>query len=511
MRKKISFVPLLITLLSIALLVIAVKGKKGNPIAYQNTTDTSVGTPFESSNSSSRYALTQAIVDNQRFTLTDRQAQLSSPDLVRYHNTYFSIFTPGISFISVPFYYLGKSLGFPQLFTYFSTLLFALLNLFLVYKISLGFGAKRITAALSGFLFLFATNAYVYALTLTQHHASVTIVLFGLLNAQGKRTFIKDLIFGLIFSAGLLIDIPNAFFLLPIGLSIFFDHFSFQNTLKNIRISFNTIFLLIAIGALPLLLAFGYYNHSLTGSYTKIGQFIGQYNYPDANPAAHKKVDEPKPVISNELKSGISLPFNTRLQLQGFTILLLSEQRGWLFYSPIVFLGVLGMIISIKKDETQKIAVIATAVVLINILMYSMFGDPWGGWSFGPRYLIPAAAIMIGFIAPAMDKYRKNIFFVIVLFALVGYSMYVTFMGAFTTSAIPPKGEAEHLLIPIPFTYHYNLDLLEKNFSSSLVYNLFLSQKVSSQIFVEGLTIFSVGFFFLLYGATLDLKRKKKA
>ena len=511
MMKKISFKPIIIAVVSIFLLFVAVKGKKGNPIAFQDTTDTSVGTPFESSNSSSRYALTQAIVDNHRFTLTDRQAQLSSPDLVRYHNTYFSIFTPGISFLSVPFYYVGKSFGVPQLFTYISTLLFALLNLFLVYKVAIGFGAKKITAVLSGFLFLFATNAYVYALTLTQHHASVTIVLLSLLNAQGKRTFIKDLLFGLIFSAGLLIDIPNAFFLLPIGLSIFFDHFSLQNTIKNIRISFNTIFLLVALGALPLLFAFGIYNHSLTGSYTKIGQFIGQYNYPDANASAHKKVDEPKPVISNELKSGINLPFNTRLQLQGFSILLVSEQRGWLFYSPIVFLGILGMIITIKKDETQKMAVIAVAVVLINIVMYSMFGDPWGGWSFGPRYLIPAAAIMISFIAPAMDKYRKNIFFVIVLFALVGYSMYVTFMGAFTTSAIPPKGEAEHLLTPIPFTYHYNQDLLEKNFSSSLIYNIFLSQKISSQIFVESLTFFSVGFFFLLYGVTLDLRRKKKA
>ena len=121
----------------------------------------------------------------------------------------------------------------------------------------------------------------------------------------------------------------------------------------------------------------------------------------------------------------------------------------------------------------------------MNTLLYSMFGDPWGGWSYGARYLIPASGILAIGIAPVLDRFKKNYFFIPVFFLLAGYSFYINTLGAYTTSSIPPKVEAVNLETPIPYTYEYNFQLLEKqNLSSSLFYNLYFSKAISSKDYI---------------------------
>ena len=191
----------LFILISFLLLSLTIKGKAGSPIFYQSPQerDTKVGGPFESSGNNSRYVLTEAIVEDQTFFLDDARARLATPDIVEYNGRYFSIFAPGVAFLGVPFYILGKTIGFPQLLTFSSTTLLALVNLFLVAKLARNLGAGLYTASLSGFIFLFATNALSYSASFTQHHASTTLILLALLNAIGKRTLIKNILLGLIF------------------------------------------------------------------------------------------------------------------------------------------------------------------------------------------------------------------------------------------------------------------------------------------------------------------------
>ena len=129
-----------------------------------------------------------------------------------------------------------------------------------------------------------------------------------------------------------------------------------------------------------------------------------------------------------------------------------------------------------------------------------MFGDPWGGWSYGARYLIPSSAILSAGIAPVIDKFRKNYFFAIVFFIITLYSLYVNVLGAYTTNAIPPKIEAENLVTPIPYTYKYNENLLEKNLSGSLVYNIFLNKFISSEDDIVLITILLFLIIFYFYG-----------
>lgn len=479
MKKLFSIITFFIIIL--LLLTFSIKGKSGDPVWYQtaDTRDSLVGGPFESTNNTSRYVLTEAIAENQSFSFTLEQAKFAVPDVSGSNGKFFSLFSPGVSLLSLPFYYFGKLVGLPQLFSYFSVSLFAVLNVYLIYLIARKLGSGIYTALISGFLFLFGTNAYAYALSFTQHHMSTTIVLLGVLNALGKRTLLNNILLGALTGVGLLLDIPNIIFLAPIFVYILFKHFTLNNKEQKTRLSFNPNIVGIILGIIPFVLFLGFYNQTLTGSPTSIAQFVGRTEDP-------LLIDKTETVIVEDTKpNGIQLPFESRRLLNGFYILLISDERSWIYYSPVVLFGVGGFILLYKRKETKNVAVLCISTIGIIILTYAMFIDPWGGWSYGARYLIPAAGILAIGIAPLLDKYKRNYFFIPLFFTLAGFSIYINTLGAYTTSSIAPKVEAVNLETPIPYTYEYNFQLLEKqNLSSSLFYDLYFSKTFSSKDYI---------------------------
>ncbi|MDO8658213.1 MAG: hypothetical protein Q7K55_05720 [Candidatus Levybacteria bacterium] len=465
------------------LLAFSVKGHKGNPIYNQTEHDKLVGGPFESTNSSSRYALVEAIVENKTFFFNNSQAQFSAADIVSYNGKIFSVFTPGVSFAALPFYILGKQIGMPQLFTYFSTILFALINLYLVTKLGRKFGAGFYEALIGGILFIFGTNALSYALTLTQHHISTTLILLALLNAISERTFVKNILFGLLYAAGLLMDIPNGLMMLPLAIYVLYRHISFSEIGNKIKLSVKLNIIALLIGLVALVSVFAWYNFQTTGSLTRFAQSIGRVDFVEEG------------VVQKRKESAKENPFekksfyNTRKQLNGFYVLFVSNERGWLYYSPIVVIGILGFIYSLRKKETKTLVILAVSIILFCFVSYASFGDPWGGWSFGSRYLIPASALICAGIGVAIQKYKKNLLFILIFLVLLVYSVSVNSLGAMTTSAIPPKVEAIELSTPIPYTYEYNLNLMEENRSSSLLYNIFFYNITSFRGYLIGYII----------------------
>src|SRR3990167_3078930 len=95
MKNKLTII--LFFICTIFLLGMSVKGDIGNPIYFQTEKDRVVGGPFESTNSTSRYALVEAIVENGTVLFNHEQAQFSAPDLVSFDEKLFTIFTPGVS------------------------------------------------------------------------------------------------------------------------------------------------------------------------------------------------------------------------------------------------------------------------------------------------------------------------------------------------------------------------------------------------------------------------------
>lgn len=511
--EKIKYFSIIITffLATTILLIGAIKGEKGNPIYHQTQSerDSNVGSPFESSGTSSRYALIEAVVEDRTFFFNKERARFSAPDFVEYNGKFFSIFTPGVSFLGIPFYLLGKSIGFPQLVTFLSTVLLAILNVFLVVRLALKLGATLYTALLSGFIFLFATNSFSYAHTLSQHHASVTLILLALLNVFGPRTFLKDIWLGFVLGAALLVDIPNILMIFPVIFYVILKHFRIDKINDQLKFSFKLKISGLLIGLVPLIGLFGWYNHQLTGSYTTIGQAIGRSDY--FEPAEVREQNRLKEESQGSVHK--KFPLDTRNQMSEFYILLVSNERGWLIYSPVILIGALGIYYLYKNEKTLAIVIISA--ILSNIIIYSLFGG-LGGWAFGPRYLIPSAAILSSAIGIAIEKFKRNILFILAFSILLAYSLGVNTIGAMTTTQVPPKVEAVNLPNPIPYTYEYNLQLIDKNFTSSLVYNLYLFKIMSVREFlyvyyaIALMVIVSVYSFVLIKnGKTTETGRRK--
>lgn len=508
MRFRKYFILVSIFLITTLLMTLFVKGRVTYHVYYQTERDIAVGGPFELSNSTSRYALTEAIVKYKSLFFNEDLARFSSPDVVDYKGHFFTIFTPGVSFIGVPFYMFGDLVGLPQLFTFFSVALFAVLNVLLVARLARRLGAGFNASIVSGLVFLFATNALSYSLTFTQHQMGVTVILLAILNSVSKRTFLNDLLFGLLVSIGVLLDTPNLLLMAPLGLYVFFKHFRSNYAGQNINLGVKSSLVGLIIGIIPLFALFGWYNFQTTGSVTKLGQTIGRTsgfktNQPPRNStetAAETEVVGPRPKLN--------LPFQTRNQLNGLYILLLSNERSWLFYSPVLFIGFIGFFLVYKKREETELALLAVTVVAMDVIIYSMFGDPWGGWAFGARYLIPAAAVTAGGIGVVLDRFKRSIFFIVVFVLLLFYSLYVNIAGALTTNAIPPKIEAVNLGYQIPYTYKYNFQLIDKNFTSSLFYNAFLSESLPTRYYFVILVLIVSGFILAFYGLVI-LRAKK--
>lgn len=496
----------LVLLISFFVLVGSTKGTiRNGTLADQGDYDVEVATPLELSNSTSRYELTRSIVEKGSLFFDDRQLLNSAPDAVTYNGKHFTIFTPGISFLAVPFYAVGKYFGVPQIGAFTLNVVFGLISLALVAFLAKKLNAGLFASLLAGFTFLFATNAFGYSLTLTQHLVSTSLILLVVLNAIGKRSLLSNLSLGALFSTGLIVDIPNAFLMFPAVLFVIFKHFDKKVVAQKVSVYFRPVLLWCLIGLLPILIGFGAYNYMTADSPTRIAQNIGRVLPEGVElPIQNTEVNEKLTFSGNPL---ISIPFQTRNMLNGFYTLLISEERSWIFYSPVVILGLFGLFLILKNKTTGDIAALLITTGALNIVIYSMFGDPWGGWAFGPRYLIPAAAILSVGLAVLIAKH-KNAYLVALFVILFSYSVFTSTLPVLTTNAIPPKHEAVSLNIHTEHTQKLNLGMLRDEVSSNLLYNSVFKDKIPLMLYwylLSGL-ITLVGLFLL----GLVIARKEK-
>lgn len=502
------------TLFTLLGLVFAFKGSLVNgKLDYQKTYSTHVGSPFELSNSTARFALTQAIVENKTFFLNEAQARFAAPDVVDTKGKFLSIFTPGVSLMAVPFYMIGQKFGVTQIATYGLNIIFSLFSVYCVYLLSVKIGSNKFFAAISGLVFIFATNALPYSQTLTQHLISSVILLLMIFFTTKPEKLLNLVLIGLLFSLGFVVDFPNALMGLPILLYVFFKQFSIK-TEDKIYIKWKFLSLVMFISMIPFLLLFGYYNFQTTGSYFTLAQSIGRSKLFDAGQPVHKLSEIPELGIESKTK-GFSLksllPFDSRKQLNGFYILVLSDERSWIHYSPILFLGVIGLFMASRTKGNKVVAVLGISIMAIDVALYSSFGDPWGGWAFGPRYLIPSAAISAVGIGYILTTKKDSLIVWFSFMILLVYSVAINSLGVFTTNAIPPKIEAVNLPDPIPYTETYNINLFKSGMNTSLVYQKYFMGKITSQLYFLGFNIFVIsGILIYAFFGMVDKEKNDK-
>ena len=416
----------------------------------------------------------------------------------------------------MPGYLIGKSLGASQVGAFSIISLFAILNVILLRAIAIKLGANQIASTIASLLFLFGTPAFAYGVNLYQHHVSTFLMLISLYALLRFKNIIALLIVFFAFACAIPLDYPNLFFLLPVAIYAGLQVFSFEEIKERLVFKINTFRLFTPLIMIIPMLFFLWFNnqsygspfHLLGGSSVTVAKKIA----PDGKPimANHKK-DPTTPSISEN--NGLRF-FETRNLLNGMYIHFISPDRGIIYYSPIILFGLIGLLLTFNKKI--KLFPVFFAIIGMNILLYSMWGDPWGGWAFGSRYLIPSYAVLSIFIALLLTYWQKKTWFLLVFMVVGFYSIAVNTLGAVTTSAIPPQVEVLNLEkfsgIVEKFTYERSWDFLIAGKSKSFVWQTFLKDYLSALQFYEVLTIsiFIVFSGILLYFSILPNRKGEK-
>lgn len=479
MRSKIY--QILVLVFCAIVLGLSLRGLPGNPSSEEiNQSVWKEEGPLELSPERGRYALTVSLVENQSFHFDLPLARFVTPDLGYIDGKYVSLFAPAVSFIAIPGYIVGSALGVSQLGAFSVILLFAITNVILIRAISKLLGANSTASTIVSLIFLLATPAFPYGVTLYQHHITTFLILSGLwLLLKYKSKFSLAIIWFLC-AISIPVDYPNLFFMFPIGVYTLARTVNLKEYKSRIQVKLNPLTYLTLISVLLPLGFFLWFNNmsygdplQFSGTVASVEEFDTSGNPVVPTSENHTQAFE---------KSSIGF-FNTREMLYLGYIHLFSPDRGLLFYAPIILLGVLGMRILYKKKS--GFTALMLAIIGFNIVLYSMFGQ--GGWAFGSRYLIPTYAIMSVFLAVALSKYRKKSLFLLVFLLLAIYSISVNTLGALTTNAVPPKVEAV-ALEPITgrkehYTYLRNWEFLSAGKSKSFVFQTFAKNYISARQF----------------------------
>ncbi|MBI4084448.1 MAG: hypothetical protein HY431_00940 [Candidatus Levybacteria bacterium] len=481
----------LFSLFCLLILALSLRGLPGNPTAPM--LDSLVwkdNGPLELSPERGRFVLTYSLIEDRSFTFSIPLARFATPDVGYKDGKYVSLFAPGVSFIVMPGYVLGKLLGASQVGTFAVISIFALLNTLLIRSIALRLGAGLIAATLGAFTFLFASPAFAYAVTLYQHHISTFLILASLyLLLKWNNVWSLALIWFLI-AVSIPVDYPNLFLMAPIGIASGLRFFQVTNRLASYNIQFSFIRLLSLIAVLAPLLFFFWFNANSYGNPLQLSGTVSSAKAIDENGLPTTPVDTGTQDVEHLLdptkqkKSSFAF-FQTRNLTNGMATHVINRDRGILWYSPVLFLGVFGAVILYRTK--RNILTVLVGIIGVNFVLYSLWADPYGGWAFGSRYLIPTYAVSAILLAIALTKWGRKISFTVLFTLLFVYSVSINAVGAITSSRNPPKAEVLGLEKlsgrEEKYSFDRNFQFLETTGSKSFVYQTYAYKFVDARTF----------------------------
>lgn len=510
-----AILPIVLMVLVVSLILSGyVKGYLENPTTADLLTPKwIIDGPLQLSPDRGRFALLYSVAEDKSFSFSTDLARFTTPDLGYINGKYVSLFAPAVSFALIPGYVIGKMFGASQVGAYSVIAMFALANLVLIYAISRTLGFKKGVGLFAGLMFLFATPAFAYSVNLYQHHISTFIILLSLLLLFRYKSFWSLLLIFALCAVSIPVDYPNLFMMAPIGIAAFMKTLVMDRANGKTIIGINLLKILSLIGVMPGLAFFFWFNYVSYGNPMQFSGTVSSVKAIDADghPVAPSTLTAAEASEFNnpeeQSKDAVGF-FETRLMLNGLYTHFISPDRGIIYFTPIVLLAIFGFIVAVKQNKYATL--IISAVLLMNIVLYSMWGDPWGGWAFGSRYLIPAyamAAMLFGF---ALNKYFNKIWLLLPLFIIFSYSVYINSLGAITSIANPPQPEVLSLEAQTgkvqKYTSERNLDGVMQDKTNSVMYNTFFR----GQINVYTYNVILVGAIIVLGILVLSFDHKKE-
>lgn len=466
--------------ISLLILALSLRGLPGNITPHEMTSNQwTIDGPFELSPERGRFALTFSLVENQSFSFSLPLAQFAIPDVGYFNGRYVSLFAPLVSFIIMPGYLIGKYFGASQVGAYSVIAIVALSNAILIRLISKRLGASTPAATLAGLVFLFATPAFAYAVNLYQHHLTTLLLLGSIYVLTQWKTIWSVAAVSFLFALAVPLDYPNLIILFPILLYTLTSIVEVITNKRSYTLKFHPSRTLGFLSvSLPLLFFVWFnlnsYQHpfKLSGTVPSVRE-IG----PDGKPQHPQDLQTLTDVMSinrthSREQSALGF-FKTRNLRNGLYTHIISPDRGMIFYATVVLIyGIVGFILAYRYKF--PLTGLLLSVVGANVLLYSMWGDPWGGWAFGSRYLIPTYAILAIYTGIALDQLKKSKLQLGIFGLVLVYSIAVNTLGAITSSMNPPKVEVwalEEVTGTVQkYTFERNWDFLNRDQSKSFIY-----------------------------------------
>ncbi len=257
------------------------------------------------------------------------------------------------------------------------------------------------------------------------------------------------------------IDYPNLLTLAPFIFAANLTLLKVVDSEDALKFTFKSIGIYSIIGFLPVLVLYVLFSQSLFG---RPIAFTNTYNLQRLQ-IQHIPFNEKHLSNSLFLKQSYSNRFQILRSIRGIEVLLVSRDRGLFFYSPVI-----------------------CASFALNLIIYATFDDPWGGWSFGPRYLVASLPLLTVLVAIYLNSsYKKNLvkFFT---FSSILYGFFISLSGVLTTNVLPPSVEA----VGLNMSDYY-----------SLSFQYLSNGKISSYLFGEYLHKYMNGYVFYSLISTL--------
>lgn len=505
--KKHLITSFFILFVPISLLVFTLRGSFGNYNSVDEIkTLTAVAEPFESSHERSPYAMFLAMKNNSTVELTKDLADFASPDVGFINGKFYSFFPAGVPLLIWPMHAFLSQNNLGLLGAYASMAVLSLGSLVLLFLICRQIVKLPMWASLlAPLIFGFASTAWSYSITIYQHAPTVFLLLLMFYSAwkyraHSKVAFLWGIIAFTSYGFAILVDYPNALLFAPVAVYAVFNAFVVGKTEEGVKFSFRYSVLVGLLFFVAITLAHLHYNQQVFGSALQFH-----------NPAPRYTPETFDILLENQAQGGhapgdaIGI-FNEFSFVKGLYELTVAPDKGLFFFSPIFLIAVLGIAFAFAKKITTELGVLL-AVVLLNVFLYSSFGDPWGGWAFGPRYLIPTMAALSVFVAYGLTYFRFSLTGRIVAFVLIAYSSAVALVGVLTTNLIPPKVEADFL--GLKYNYLRNIDFLKEGVTGNFLFNEYFKEQYSLSEYFLGLYIVLMVVFALVLLVLPALGRKK--
>lgn len=475
-KRLIRLIPTIFLSISFLILISLVKGVPGNvgPSDIKNKLDQATK-PFELSPERGRYATLFSLAENGRFDISKEWAEAVYPDVGYIKGKYYPYFTPGVSLLAVPFYIIGKSFDLAQFFSFLISSFFAVFTGLILFTISRNvFKIHILLSLFVSLTYIFASPALAYATSLYQHHITTFIILmafYAVWHVKNKvgNIWLWSSIFWSLVGVGLFVDYPNAFMMMPLVIYFVYSGIHSQIEKGRLKIEIYIPLFITSLVCVILVLLHGYFNFVHFGGWQKTsGGLIG-----------YKDIKESKSIAEIEMKktkkTEIGLFKETNL-VNGFLTLTVKLDKGIFIFSPIFILAIVFLFQTQLYHKHKSEVYLLLAICLANVFLYASFGDPWGGWAFGPRYLIPSTAILSLFLGLWLEGNRGFLYKIITLLLFIPSTM-IALIGALTTNAVPPQIEADYLKMKYGFFYTY--DFLKACKSGSYIFNTYLNQYIS--------------------------------